>query len=279
MGSDWTSLVLGVLAALSWGGGDFLGGLAGKRTSVILVTICSGLIGGGLLAAAALVLKEPFPSPSESLWAGVAGVFGAAGIFVLYTALSTEKMGVVAPITGVVAAVLASAIGDIVEGLPGPLQLLGFALALLGIWLLSNPRVAGVTARALSLSVTAGVCAGFFFFAIHQASYTSAFWANCLERAMGLVVLGIAAAVMKPDLALRRAPWAQLALLCVLDTCGALLFTLAARTGRLDVATVVSSLYPGGTVLLAWVALKEPITRLQWAGIGLALAAIAVIAI
>ncbi len=278
MGSEWTSLVLGVLAALSWGGGDFLGGLAGKRTSVFLVTICAGVIGGGLLAAAALLLNEPFPSLPECLWAGLAGVVGAGAIFVLFTALSTEKMGVVAPISGVVAAVLASAIGDIVEGLPDPLQLFGFALALLGIWLLSNPRVAGVTARALRLSVTVGVGAGFFFFAIRQASYTSAFWANSLERAVSLVVLAIAAAVMRPDLSLRRAPWAQLALLGVLDTCGALLFTLAARSGRLDVATVISSLYPSGTILLAWIALKEPITRLQWAGIGLALAAIAVIA-
>jgi len=279
MGSEWQSLVLGLLAAFSWGGSDFLGGLASKRISAIFVTICSAMLGGGLLAVAALVLREPFPSLPERLWAGVAGVFAAGATALLYTALSTEKMGVVAPIAGVVATVLASALGDIVEGLPTSLQLIGFALALLGIWLLSNPRVAGVTARALRLSVTVGLGAGLFFFAVRQASYTSAFWANCLERATSVAVLGIAAAVMRPDLSLRRAPWPQLALLGVLDTCGALLFTLAARTGRLDVATVISSLYPGGTILLAWIALKEPITRLQWAGIGLALAAIAVIAV
>ncbi len=256
-----------------------MGGLVSKRVSAILVTMCSGAIGSGLMAAAALVLREPFPSLSERLWAGVAGVFAAGATVLLYMALSTEKMGVVAPIAGVVAAVLASALGDMVEGLPSSLQLFGFALALLGIWLLSNPRVAGVTPRALLLSVTAGIGAGLFFFAIHQASYTSAFWANSLERAASLTVLGTTAAVARPDLSLRRAPWAQLALLAVLDTCGALSFTLAARSGRLDVATVVSSLYPGGTVLLAWIALKEPISRLQWVGIGLALGAIAVIAV
>ncbi len=279
MASEWSSLVLGLLAAFSWGGSDFLGGLVSKRLSAILVTMCSAGIGCGLLAAAALVLREPFPSLSERLWAGVAGVFAAGATVLLYMALSTEKMGVVAPIAGVVAAVLASGIGDIVQGPPSSLQLFGFALALLGIWLLSNPRVAGVTARALRLSVTVGIGAGFFFFAIHQASYTSAFWANSLERVASLTVLGLVAAVTRPHLSPRQAPWAQLALLAILDTGGALAFTLAARSGRLDVATVVSSLYPGGTVLLAWIALKEPIARLQWVGIGLALAAIAVIAI
>jgi drug/metabolite transporter (DMT)-like permease len=276
---QWPSVILGLLAALSWGGSDFLGGLAGKRTSVVLVVVGAEVIGIGLMAAAALWWREPFPPLLECLWASLAGLVGLGAIFVLYTALSTEKMGVVAPIAGVVAAVVASALGVTVDGFPTGLQLSGFLLALLGIWLLSNPQVTGVTSRALLLSVASGICSGCFFFSIHQASPTSAFWPNFLERGVGLIVLAAVAAVMRPNLALKRIPWAQLVLLGVLDTSGALLFTLAARSGRLDVATVVSSLYPGGTIVLAWIGLKEPITRLQWVGIALALAAIALIAV
>jgi drug/metabolite transporter (DMT)-like permease len=277
---EWPSVLLGLLAALSWGGSDFLGGLASKRSSAVLVVAAAEVIGMALMTAAALGLREAWPSPLECLWAGVAGTVGLGGIFLLYTSLSTEKMGVVAPLAGVVAAGVASALGVTLDGFPTWLQLTGFGLALLGIWLLSNPKVTGVTPRALLIAVGSGVCSGFFFFCIRQASHTGAYWPNFLERAAGLVVLvAVSAAAKRPNWAVARLPWAQLALLGVLDTGGALLFTLAARSGRLDVATVVASLYPGGTTLLAWVGLKEPITRPQWAGIALALAAIALIAV
>ena len=112
----WPAVLLGLLAALSWGGSDFFGGLAGKRSSVVIVTAAAELIGIALMAAAALWVRDPFLALPECLWASAAGVVGLAGIFALYTALSTGKMGIVAPAAGVVAAVVASAIGAGVDG-------------------------------------------------------------------------------------------------------------------------------------------------------------------
>ena len=125
----------------------------------------------------------------------------------------------------------------------------------------------------------AGVLGGLFFVAIHQASRTSVFWPNFVERAVGLGLVLAAMAFARQPLTLRAIPWRLLILLGVLDTAGACLFTLGAQAGRLDVATVLSSPYPGGTILLAWGLLKERITHVQWMGIAISLVAIALIAV
>lgn len=255
-----------------------MGGLAGKRCSVFLVTIASEIFGMVFILPIALWLKEPWLPLPEFLWASLAGIVGAGAIFTLYLALSTEKMSLVAPLAGVVAAGVAAVIGITLDGWPKPLQLAGFGLALAGIWLLSAPQAGGLELKALPLPLGAGVLGGLFFVAIHQASHTSVFWPNFVERAVGLGLVFAVMAFARQPLTLRAAPWRLLTLLGILDTAGACLFTLGAQVGRLDVATVLSSLYPGGTILLAWGLLKERITPLQWAGIAISLVAIALIA-
>ncbi len=279
MAGGFATIGLSLLAALSWGGSDFMGGLASKRHPVIFVTMMTELAGILAVAEVELFLREPFLTLPECAWAGGAGLSGVVAVVCLYWALATDKMGVVAPLCGVLMAGVAAVLGMATEGLPGPWQLAGFGLALAGVWLLSNSRVSGLKPQTLVWALVAGLSGGLFFFATRQASYTSAFWPNLVERAVGLGLLLVVGVFWRPALNLKQVQWPVLAGLGLLDTAGAVLFTMAARAGRLDVATVVSSLYPGGTVLLAWGLLRERLAPLQWLGIALALAAIALIVI
>src|SRR5215472_13402092 len=127
-----------LLAAVSWGGGDFSGGIASKSTSVFRVVAVAHAAGLTLMLAMALFTREPVPPLNSLLWGAFAGFIGAFGIAALYRALAVGRMGVVAPIAAVVTGVLPVLIGSYTEGLPDRLQLAGFAFALVGIWLVAG---------------------------------------------------------------------------------------------------------------------------------------------
>ncbi len=279
MVSGLSTVILSLLAAASWGGSDFLGGLSGKRSSIYLVTIGSEFFGLLPIVVAAFFLKEPAMAWPETAWAAVAGIAGAGSLYFLYTALSTEKMGVIAPVSGVVGAIVSVIAGIGMEGLPGGIQIAGFVLALAGIWLLSRPNVGGVKLKAFILPLISGICAGIFFVSIHQASRTSVLAPVFIERFVALVLILVIVGISRPPLDFKSTNWPLLFGCGVLDASGSLLFTQAVRSGRLDVATVLASLFPGGTVLLAWILLKEKINRFQWLGIAVILAAIAMIVV
>ena len=264
----------GLASAASWGAGDFAGGLASRRVSALGVVVLSQGVGIALLAGLARLVGESPPAPAQLAWAALAGLNGALGLLALYSALASGRMGIVAPVSGVVGAVVPVLVGMGAQGSPGALRLAGFGLGLTGVWLLAGGGVGGVGAKELVLPVVAGVSFGLFLVLIHWAGDAGVLWPLTAARTTSMGVLAAIGGVTR-TLSLPRGPALGLTCLAgVLDTGGNAFFVLAAQAGRLDVAGVLSSLYPAATVMLACVLLRERLTRRQAIGAVLTLAAI-----
>lgn len=274
------TLVLGLAAAAAWGAGDFSGGLATRRASALTVVLLSQMVGGLLLAGATLALGIPRPSSSSLALAGGAGIAGACGLLALYRGLARGPMGLVAPVAAVVSAVLPILAALSLEGPPSRLQVAGCAAGLAAVWLLSRPSgAAGWKPSDLALPAGAGVCFGVFLILIDRVSAEAVLWPLVAARAASVALLLAAAGLRSRPGPRRGLPLAAILLAGLGDTAGNALFALAARHGRLDVAVVLSGLYPGGTVLLARWCLAERLRPLQWAGVAAALAATALMAL
>ena len=271
------SVIFGLASALSWGAGDFSGGLATKRAPVYGVVIVSQIIGVLLLVGLALALSERIPPPVQLMWGGVAGLGGGLGLVALYSALASGRMGVAAPVSAVVAAVIPVGFGLLTEGWPTALRLSGFGLALAAVWFISRPDEAGLRARDLGLPLIAGLGFGLFFVALDHANDEGVLWPVVAARLASASLLTVMARLTRQPYLPGREYLGLIALSGVLDTGGNAFYALAARLGRLDVAAVLGSLYPASTVWLAWLILKERLTRLQWVGVIAALAAIVLI--
>ncbi|MFL5263351.1 MAG: EamA family transporter [Anaeromyxobacteraceae bacterium] len=270
--------LLGILSAASWGGGDFCGGLASKRSPPLGVVAIGAASGLALIAVLALVEREASPPAAALGYAVGAGVAGAIGLGALYRGLAVGRMAVVAPVSAALCAALPVVWGALTEGVPPAAKLMGFALALAGIWLVARADGSGGDRRGLFLALVAGCGFGGFLVLMHAGARDGAFWPVAVARATSCALVLLAAVA-------RRAPWApsgkglRLALLSgVLDAGGNALFVLSANAGRLDAAAVLASMYPASTILLATLVLRERVTRPQGAGIAALLVAIVLIA-
>ncbi len=270
-----SALFFGLAAAASWGAGDFTGGVASKRSSVYTVIILSQIAGGLLLALLAWILREPLPALRDVLWGGAAGIAGAIGLAALYRGLAVGKMGVVAPVTAVFSAAFPVMVGMLLEGLPTQKQLFGLLLALAAVWFVSRAVDSGLThVRDLGLPLLAGGGFGLFFVLMDRVATGSVLWPLVAARAASTVMMALFIFSRRSGSGTR---WRRLPLITlagVFDSGGNAFFTLAAQAGRLDIAAVLSSLYPAVTVLLAWLLLREPLSRQQGLGVGLALTAV-----
>ena len=271
------TIAFGLGASISWGTGDFSGGLASRRTHVFTVVLGVYMTGVILLPILALVWGEALPSWKDALWGASAGLLGTLGLTAYYRALAVGRMGINAPITAVLAASLPVIFSAFTLGLPRPLQLVGFGLALLSVVLVSRPeRLAGRPA-GLGMALLAGLGIGGFFILIGQVSTSAVFWPLACARIASLLFM-IPFVRSRGEALLPKKQVLPLILLAgALDVAGNVFFILAAHAGRLDVATILSSLYPAMTVLLAALILRERVSRLQVTGIVLALAAILLI--
>lgn len=267
-------ILLGLSAALTWGAGDFNGGLAAKRSNPYGVVAVAHIISLGLLLLLTPVFNEPIPPIQDWLWGGAAGLAGAVGLLLLYRSLAEGRMSVAAPVSALLAAALPVVVGILLEGYPGTWALLGFTLALAAVWLVSGGK--GLNARfdELRQPVIAGIAFGAFFIFMERASQTSLLWPLVAIRIVSVTSMLGYAILTRQAWIPKRESLVPIVLSSILDTIGNAAFALSARTGRLDVAAVLGALYPGATVLLARVFLKEEISRIQLIGILMALGAI-----
>ncbi len=264
-------------AAAVWGGGDFAGGLATKRASVFRVVAFAHACGLVFMLLLALLTREAIPPSTDLWWGAAAGIGGAFGIAALYQALAIGRMGVIAPVASVVTGVLPVLIGIRVEGWPDRLQLAGFALALISIWLIARPDGQAGSRRGLGLALLSGVGFGLFLIAGKQAGHHAVLWPMVAARSASTLLMTTIVLLSARDARPFR-PALMVALLSGLgDSAGNALFIAATQHGRLDVAAVLSSLYPASTVILARILLKERISPMQGAGIAGALASVALI--
>lgn len=241
------------------------------------VVLLSQLVGMAIAIGIATVRGEALPAGTDLLLCLVAGILGGTGITALYRGLAIGRMGIVAPVTGVLAAVIPVIGGIVLEGVPATMVLVGIALAIVSVVLVSRVADEGGGRAGLTEALIAGVAIGCFGIAISGLSEGQVFSSLTVIR---LVQALLVSAVV---LALRN-PWRPpvnalpvIAVVGVLDMAGNSFYLLAVQTGALAVASVLSALYPVATVLLAAVVLHERVTRDHTIGIALAAAAIVLI--
>ena len=269
-----------LVTAFAWGGGDYSGGLATRRNSQFQVMVLAAVSGVALLLACTVLWGESFPSPRGIGWAALAGVSGAIGVASLYRALSVGSAAAVAPTSAVVSTVLPVLFTMVTEGLPGAMRLAGFALALLGIWLVTRISIPddSLSRQGIPLAWLAGAGFGGFFILIARADPTRVFTPLVVAR---LISLGLALLMVLARRTSLPSPRSNpIALLAgLLDAGGNVFYLLARQFTRLDVAVVLSSLCPAVTVILAHYVSKQYVSRTQWMGVGLCLVAVALIAV
>jgi drug/metabolite transporter (DMT)-like permease len=279
MNSVFATVIFGLAASLCWGSGDFSGGLASRRANTTSVVIAAYAIGLVLMIVLALIWQEPFPAPLDILWGGLAGLAGATGLMMFYSALTIGQMGIAAPVSAVLTAGLPVIFSAFTQGLPGVLQLSGFALALLAIVLISRPERAKGRPAGIWLALLSGCCFGCFFILISRVSHTETFWPLAIARFTSVLLLLVIVWTRRQQALPGKTVGPLVLLAGTLDALGNAFFVLATHVGRLDIAAVLSSLYPAATVLLATIVLRERMTRLQAIGILVALVAVPLISL
>lgn len=278
--------LLALAAAALWGVGDFCGGLGAKQAGgtpagafrLILLSHSASLV---VLATIAFFFHMPFPHGAPLLWGLTAGITGGFALTAFYVALARGTMGASAAISGLLAAAIPALVSAVIEGVPGRQHILGFIVAGAAIWLIGGSGVAPEERVTSLLAIAAGAGFGLYFVELRFASPAGAVWSMATAR-MGsltlctLMLLALGRRAGAAMVTRRVVVWA----LCtaVFDTAGNMLFVVATRLGRLDIASVLASLYPASTILLAGIVLRERPTSRQFVGMAVAVVAVVLIA-
>ncbi len=212
------------------------------------------------------------------VWALLAGIAGPLALVFFYRGLAVGRMGIVAPISGVLGAAIPVVVGTITLGLPAPIQIGGIALAIVAVLLVtrSAEESPGGTS-GIGMAILAGIGFGLFFVLLAQVSHGTAFWPLVVVRIAAGLVLGVILLATRTPWRPARSVMNLVLVAAVLDMAGNVWFLFASQQGRLDVAAVLSSLYPIVTIVLAALLLHERIGRLQAVGIVAAVGAIVLI--
>ena len=270
------SIIYGLISSTTWGAADFVGGLASKRANPIRVLYLSEMAGFIPFMLLAIILREPLPSAGDFLMGVISSLIGLAGLIFLYRALAEGQMTIAAPVSALFAALIPVVFGSFTLGLPSVPTLIGFGLAFLAVWFISQTDSTNwrFSISDLRLPLISGFFFGFYFIAIHKATLNAFFWPLTAARFAGFVALAIFALFTRQSPMPPRETWTLCILNGVIDIAGNGFYVLSSHTGRIDIAAVLGALYPASTVLLAWIFLKERISFVQMLGIILAFIAI-----
>lgn len=276
------AVLLALCSAATYGVGDFFGGMAARRVPATVVLLWSHGLGLALLLAAAPIAGGSVSGGDLAVGA-IGGLSGAAGVGLLYKGLSVGPMSVVAPITALLSAAVPVLWGVGQGERPDVNVVLGMALALLAIVLVSaegGGTFRPADLRGLVFALGAGLGFGLFFVALSYTDDGSGVWPLVAARAASVTVVGALALLGRVP---RQPPAGDARALTggagALDAAANVLYLLAIREGLLSVVSVLAALYPTGTVVLARVVLKEEFATLQRVGLALAIPAAILMAI
>lgn len=277
MEPSFVASIFALSAAVAWGSGDFTTGLSARRIGSLYSVLISYIVGLTALVIIALARLETLPPLADLIWGGLAGVSGMIGLGFLLRGFAAGRMGIVAPVSAVLATTVPVIFTALTKGLPREQQLVGFALALLSVWLLSRPDLAGARPEGIGMALLAGLGFGGFFTALGQVGETAVFWPLAAGRLAACVVIIAFMTLTRRPIVPPHPPLHLLILAGLLDAAGNLFFLLSIQSGRLDIAAVLASLYPAVTALLARLIAGEHMARLQTMGVIGAVVAIALI--
>jgi len=283
------SVGLGLVAAATWGGSDFAGGLGARRSPALLIAFSGHLVTLLLLLGACAVGQASLPHRTEFLEGAIGGLEGSLALAVFYRALAMGAMGLTAALTGLLTALVPVLYGLWIEGLPEPLAIAGLLLGVVAIWLIAHSPGHGTPPRALLLGALSGAGFGLQLILLKLASQDGVLWALTSARIGGVFAMGAILLFAWPRHREKENNgqngriwigfWKMGILAGGLDTIGNFGYTVAAHIGRLDLAALVSSLYPGFTILLAAMVLRERPTRRQTLGMAVALASVVMLSL
>lgn len=272
-------ILLATLASVFTGTGDFLGGLASRSGSVWGVGTWNHVAGAVVIPALAIALGGEI-TVYVLVWGTAAGIAGAVGVVALYAGFTQSAMSVVSPIAAVGSAtwpVLWSlAQGDI----PSGLVVIGIVVGIAAIWAVSGGSRATLVGDPVGLryGVISGLGFGSMLILLSFTADGSNIWALLPARISGAVFLIILASRLGHRLRLSRRSISLAILAGTATVMGNGLFIISAGIESLAVATVLAAMFPATTVLLAWFVLQERLTPRRIAGLGLALAAVGLVA-
>ena len=275
-----TAVLLALSASLFWGFADFGAGAATRRLPVFVVAAVSQTAGLVAVAAVVLATADGTPSARQFAWAAFAGLVGLLGLSFFYRALAMGTMGIVGPITAT-AAIVPVAYGLGRGERPSTLQGIGVGLAVVGVIAASLEPAAQGSRRRIGVGVGFALAAAFSFgwslIGLSRAASGGVAWATLTMRMAAVPVAVLLALVLQHRAPASPRGWLLLVGVGVTDVGATLLYGEATTRGLLSVVAVLSSLYPIVIVVLARVLLSERIGRGQLAGVGVALAGVALI--
>jgi drug/metabolite transporter (DMT)-like permease len=276
------TVVLGLLAAIAYGVGDFAGGVASRAQQAVTVLLHSYPVGAVLM----LALLPAFPGhlTARVFWFGVAGgLSGMVGVSIMYALMAIAPMNVISPVTAVLAAIVPVIAGVITGDRPYPAAWVGIALGLAAVVMVSRTGAehphGRIATRTLVLAAVAGLGFGCYFIFLARAGHGSGMWPLVVSRFASAVLILPIAGVQGGFVPIRGRMLAVTVGAGVCDAMANFFFLVAARHGLLSLAAVLTSLYPAVTVLLAVGLLHEHTSRVQRAGLGLAAASIVLITV
>jgi len=275
---------LAILSAVLVGGADFLGGLASRTASALRVAALAQAAGLPFTFVLAVVVDAERVAGDDVAWALGSGVAVACGFACFYTAMGRGLISVVAPLAAVTGAAVpvfyALARGE----RPGAAASIGIVIALVAVVIVSIAPVApehshlAITPDVVGLSMLAGGCFGTFYVAFSIISEDAGLWPVALERTAATITLvTIAFALTRGALVLPSRLARLVVTIGVLEVGATVPLLLALQRGPVAIASVLASLYPVTTVLLAALVLRERMSRLQLVGVGLALCAVVLV--
>lgn len=271
------AILLSLVSSVLWGASDFAGGLISRRLPALVIVGWSAAF-GLFFGTIAVASTEGWGAPYGWVpWGMAAGSIGSLGLICYYLALSAGTMGVVAPVTslGVIVPVV---VGFLAGESPSRATLIGIAVALVGIVLTSGPEFGGeASPRPVLIAALAGVCFGIFFVCMDRGSEDSPLLTLWTMRATVAGAFAVAAVVRRTTGGLQAHDFIWVACIGAGDLGANLTFGIASTLGYVSITSVLSSLFPVVTVILAGIVLKERLRRVQVAGVAVTMLGVVLI--
>lgn len=275
---------LAILSAVLVGAADFTGGFASRGSPPLRVAALAQMVGLPFAFVLALAYGSERVGSGDAAWSLASGLAVACGFAFFYTAMGRGLISVVAPLAAVTGAVVPVVYAVGRGERPGGVATAGMALALAAVAVVSiapsdpRQRHVAITPGIVALSLAAGLWFGLFYVFFAQISAAAGMWPIALERiAAALVLLAIAGALTRGPLELPSRLWRLAVVIGALEVAATVPLLLALQRGPVAIASVLASLYPVTTVLLAALVLRERMSRFQLAGVVLAFAAVTMV--
>ena len=277
--------LLALASAVFIGGADFVGGLASRTANGVRVAAFVAIMGLPLAFVVSLAYGAEHVGRNDVIWSVLSGIVVAIGIGCFYIGMGRGLISVVAPVAAVTGAVIPVVYGLARGERPGTLALVGLVVAFVAVAVVSlaqseqHPEMmVGVDRHVIALALASGLFFGLFYITLSRVSDDAGLWPVTISRAAGSIVLVILSLVLTRGLlggVVRL--WRMVLLIAILEVSAMVPLLLALQRGPVAIASVLASLYPVTTVLLAAFVLRERLSRLQYVGVACALVSVALV--